>query len=190
MREREASRSSPPVVPNSCQIQRRPTGHSGESRGHRSSLPNEHPDLSSQVRGCFCWVAGQGFEPWTASADGFTGRVRRRLTSIRHGDSPPRLFSAPWRRVVGHRMPYMPGVAPRAMTHRSSPARAPRKDREVAHEEGGTLTSRFISHAGTWFTRPVHGLGRAHRDSPGQRRGWWPRSGCGGGPRPGLDVDG
>jgi hypothetical protein len=63
-------------VPNSCQIQRRPTGYCGELRGHPSSPQDEAPDLSSQIKGCFSCVAGQGFEPWKASADGFTVRCR------------------------------------------------------------------------------------------------------------------
>ena len=39
------------------------------SRGHRSSLLNVSTDLRA-----VCCVAGQGFEPWKASADGFTVR--------------------------------------------------------------------------------------------------------------------
>ena len=61
----------PPAVPNPCQIQRRPTEYSGESRGHSPWLPDQDPDSSSLVELRFYWVAGQGFEPWKASADGF-----------------------------------------------------------------------------------------------------------------------
>jgi hypothetical protein len=37
-------------------------------------LPDEAPELSSQVGDHFYSVAGQGFGPWKASADGFTVR--------------------------------------------------------------------------------------------------------------------
>jgi len=36
------------------QMQRRPPEYSGEPPGHRSSLPDEHPDQSSQFRSHFC----------------------------------------------------------------------------------------------------------------------------------------
>ena len=67
-RERERRAHEPPAVPDAAATD----GYSGEPRAHQSSLPNERPDLSSQVRAFPAGVAGQGFEPWKASADGFT----------------------------------------------------------------------------------------------------------------------
>jgi hypothetical protein len=44
-------------VPNPYQIQRQPTGYSGEPREHPSSPHGKAPDLSSQIKGCFSSVA-------------------------------------------------------------------------------------------------------------------------------------
>jgi hypothetical protein len=44
-----------------------------DAAGHNERRPTTVPVLA---RDRFCWVAGQGFEPWKASADGFTVRCR------------------------------------------------------------------------------------------------------------------
>ncbi len=44
-----------------------------DSAGRDEGRPTS---LSVLVRDCLCWVAGHGFEPWKASADGFTDRCR------------------------------------------------------------------------------------------------------------------
>lgn len=59
-------------VDHPCQIRARYSGGQRSATGDQSSLPNEHPDQSSQVKGHFYSVAGQGFKPWKASANGFT----------------------------------------------------------------------------------------------------------------------
>jgi hypothetical protein len=44
-------------------------------QGRCACLHDKGPDPSSQIRACSWRSAGQGFEPWKASADGFTVRL-------------------------------------------------------------------------------------------------------------------
>jgi hypothetical protein len=57
-RRRAGRAHQPATEPNPCQIQRRPTEYSGEPRGHDRALPDESPDVSSQVRGHSCSGGG------------------------------------------------------------------------------------------------------------------------------------
>jgi hypothetical protein len=149
---RVTSGRAEPTSHRPCQIRAR---YSDDPRGTAGSHGDTARHSLLQPLACHrssgavsAGVAGQGFEPWRASADGFTGRLCRRFTSIRHGDPPPRLFSAPWRRVVGHRMPSMSGGSACDDTSIiTSPCveEGPRS----RTRGGGSLMSRFISHADT-----------------------------------------
>jgi len=45
-----------------------------DGAGHHRTAQDRPPDLLVLVRGRSGWVAGEGFEPWKAKADGFTVR--------------------------------------------------------------------------------------------------------------------
>jgi hypothetical protein len=51
-----------------------------DSAGRNEDLPQT---MCVLVRDRSCWVAGQGFEPWKASADGFTVRSTPARTTVR-----------------------------------------------------------------------------------------------------------
>jgi hypothetical protein len=116
MRERGASRSSPPAaraksVPDTAVT----NGVQRAATGTPTVTPRRDPNLLQQIRDCLYNVAGQGFESWKASADGFTVRSQQQPNSPGMSARPvgPRFWSA-------HSLP---GVSSGSLTSHSQLAR-------------------------------------------------------------------
>jgi hypothetical protein len=146
-----------PTSHRPCQIHARCSGDQRGTAGSHGDTDRHSPiqPLAGHRRSeaISAGVAGQGFEPWTASADGFTGRVRRRLTSTYIYPSwRPSTSSLQCTLAAGG------GGMPDAVPARGGSAcddtpipTSPRAEEGPRSRTrgGGSFKSRFISHADT-----------------------------------------